>query len=347
MFIDNYLIPIFNGSLGESTKKKITEAQNRQTFLMVFSQLINMALDYRYNIDGLPKTMYDRVIKQSLLFYGNVILFDLDGVPIALPSAPNGESVDLYGNTGKGWVFSRNGKMNFSVPLNYPYDAVVTQNNTLGVSGGKTATVNIDGVSHEISNGVIIWENKARVPFIWTVIYFAERIADTFRTLDLDRRWLKRPFIPRCEESEGASFDESLKKFMNNEDFSVSLKARSIDKTDIFSVDMPPEIVTKVTQLVEWYYSQYKQLCGISANAQVDKKGENLVSDEINVDNQFIDLTTESITKEMNDQVELFNSLAGTSISFKSIREEKEAEAKEEMKAQEENDDDRDEKDVQ
>lgn len=329
---DGFLIPMFYGTLGETTKKKITDAKNAHTFMMVFSQLVNMALDYRYRFDNLPKTLYERVIKQSLLFYGNVTLFNLDGVPVALPSAPNGQAVDLYGNTGKSWIFSRNGKMNFEVPLNYEYDAVVTQANTLGIQAGKIAEVSVDGQKHTVSNGVIIWENKARVPFIWTVIYFAERIADTYRTLDLDRRWLKRPFIPRCEESEGASFDESLKKFMNNEDFSVSLKARSIDKTDIFSVDMPPEIVTKVTQLIEWYYSQFKQLCGISANSQVDKKGENLISGEIDVDDQFIDLTTESITRDMQEQIDLYNQLAGENIKVVDIRAEKEDEAEEEIK---------------
>lgn len=326
---DNFLIPLFFGAVGEQTKKKITEQQNAQTFYMVLSELVNIALDYRYRFDGLPSTMYERVIKQALLFYGNVTMFEYDGVPIALPSAPDGKMLDIYGNQGSSWIFSRNGKLNFNVPLNYEYDAINMNSTVMGLNLSKDATVTVDGMKHEIKNGVIIWENKARVPFLWTVIYYAERIADTLRTLDLDRRWLKRPFIPRCEESEGKSFDESLKAFMNNEDFSVSLKSRSIDKTDIFSVDMPPEIVTKVTQLVEWYMSQYKQRCGISANSQVDKKGENLVSDEINVDDQFIDLTTVSIAEELNSQLDLFNKLSGSSIKAVSIREEREEQEQE------------------
>lgn len=329
MFFDNYCIPIFNGDVGAKTKKRLTEKQNAQTFYMVLSQLVNMALDYRYDFDGLPKTMYGRLIKQSLLFYGNVTMFNLDGVPIALPSAPDGQSIDVMGNTGGAYIFSRNGRMNFSVPLNYEYEAIVDMGTSMGNYGSREVTVTVDGKQHKVSDGVIVWENKSRVPFIWTVIYFAERIADTYRTLDLDRRWLKRPFIPRCEESEGKAFDENLRAFMNNEDINLSIKSRSLDKSDFFPVDMSPDLIEKVTQLVEWYYSQFKQLCGIDAHLQVDKKGENLISDEVNIDDMFIELVSESVVKEMNSQIYLFNSLTGNSIKAVSIREQKEKEAEE------------------
>ena len=307
---ENFLIPCFNGTIGGGTKKRIAKYENSRTFFMILMRLIDMALDSRFTFEGLPDTLDERVIKQSLLFYGNCTLFTLDGVPIGLPSAPDGKAFDLYGNAGASWVFAKNGMLNISVPLNYKYSSSILSDKKY-LQGTAIAT------KKEISNGVIIWENKSRTPFIWTALYYAERIADTLRTLDMDRRWLKRPFIPRCEESEGKSFDESLRAFMNNEDFNQSLKSRSIDKTDIFTVDLAPELITHVTQLCEWYESQFKMLCGIDSNAQVDKKGENLISDEIDVNDLYIDQNVGNIIKYINEQLEVYNDLTGLKIRCK------------------------------
>ena len=325
---NGFMIPIFQGDFGARTKKKIAQYENSRTFIMILMRLIDMALDYRYRFENLPETMDERVIKQALLFYGNVTLFDLDGVPIALPSAPDGKAYDVYGNAGSSFVFSKNGRINFSVPLNYKYTNSILSDKKL-LLGSKTD-------NSEVSNGVVIWERKTRMPFIWTVIYYAERIADTLRTLDLDRRWMKRPFIPRCEESEGKSFDESLKAFMNNEDFSISLKSRNLDKTDIFTVDLAPELITHVTQLVEWYENQFKILCGIDSNSQVDKKGENLISDEINIDEMYGDMHIDSVVEYMNEQLEIYNGLTGYRIHCKinSTKEEKERQDEEKRKTE-------------
>ena len=322
---NGFSIPVFQGDIGQMTKKKMTKYENSRTFMMVLMRLIDMALDYRYHFEGLPDTMDERVIKQSLLFYGNVTIFDLDGVPIGLPSAPDGKAYDVYGNAGSSYVFSKNGRINFSVPLHYKYsDSSLSDKKLLLGSVTKNA---------KVENGVVIWERKTRMPFIWTVIYYAERIADTLRTLDLDRRWLKRPFIPRCEESEGKSFDESLKSFMSNEDFNVSLKSRNLDKTDIFQVDLAPEVITHVTQLVEWYESQFKIICGIDSNTQVDKKGENLISDEVNIDQMYGDMAVDSIIEYMNEQLDIYNGLTGSGIHCKMNM------TKEKEEAQDENDD--------
>lgn len=330
-------VPLFEGDIGKLTKAKLAQYENSRTFAMVFYRLVNMALDYRYTFTDLPDTMDDRVLKQSLLFYGSVVLFRINGVPIGLSGVQDGSALDLYGNAKSAYVFSRNGILNKNVKLNYKYDTELINSYNLGISVDK------DVMDKEVTDGVILYENKSRTPFIWTVIYFAERIADTYRTLDSNRRWLKRPFIPRCEESESKSFDESLKKFMNNEDFTISLHAHNIDKTDIFSVDVPAGLTSCVTQLAEWYESQFKILCGIKANSQVDKKGENLISDEINIDDEYSTLNTNSVIEELNRSLEVYNNLTGLNIQAdvtetEQEQEEKEEEQQEAFAEQEEND---------
>lgn len=319
MFFGNFQIPLFNGEIGGATQKKIAQYENSRTFMIIFARLINVALDYRYHFEGLPDTINERILKQSLLFYGNVTMYQKNGVPIALPSVPAGESLDIYGNYGASRVFSINGKVNEEVPLIYDYnDTIITNKNLMMGIAPKSN-----------DKGVIVWENKTRVPFIWTVIYFAERIADTYRTLDTNRRWLKRPFIPRCEEEEKKSFEESLNAFLKNEDFGKAVTSRTLDKTDIFSVDFAPDTITKITELVEWYEAQYKQLCGIEAHTQVNKKGENLISDEIGVDNDYIGLNESNIIEDMQKQIDVYNNLMGLNIRV--TANEKESDKKEQQ----------------
>lgn len=302
---DNYLVPLYQGTTGGITKKKLAEIENSTTFAWVFQHLVEMALDYRYSFKGLPKTIDERVFKQSLLFYGSACLFTIDGNPIALPCVGDGTGIDIYGNPRKAFIFSRNGKINENIKLNYKYDVSEIDKLVLGIDSAG---------SDKYENGVCVWENKNRTPFIWVTIYFATKIADTYRTLDSCKRWLKMPFIARVAESEAKSFDESLKKLLNNEDFNVSLKAHNIADSDIFKVDMPPAQVTSVTQLIEWYLNQYRILCGINSNEQIDKKGENLVKAEVEVNNEYTDLNTNSTIEELNYHIDTFNSLVGTSI---------------------------------
>lgn len=326
-----FQVPMFQGDIGNITKEKIAKYENSRSFILAFNRLVNMALDYRYTFNNLPDTIDMRVLKQSLLFYGCAVLFKIGDTPMALPGVQDGKAIDLYGNPRSAYVFSRNGKLTKNVKLNWKYDTESIDNFNLGVLDINP----IDISENELKDGVIIYENKTRTPFIWTVIYFAEKIADSYRTLDMDRRWLKRPFIPRCEESEANSFDESLKKFMNNEDFTVSLHSHNIDKTDIFAVDIPATLCTSVTQLIEWYESQFKILCGIDSNSQVDKKGENLVVDELHQNNEYSEFNVNSVIEELNSQIEIYNKLTGLGIEadVTETQQKAEEEAKEAQKA--------------
>lgn len=323
---DTFAVPMFQGTIGEVTKSKLAKYENSRTFAIVFDRLVNMALDYRYDFDGLPDTMDDRVIKQSLLFYGSVVPFSIGSTNIALTGMNDGKVIDIFGNPRSAYIFSRNGKLNKNVNLHYKYDTDKIEEFNLGVLDNSLDLI----TDSEFDNGVMVWETKSRKPFIWKVIYFAEQIADSYRTLQMDRRWLKRPFIPRCEESEAKSFDESLKKFMNNEDFTVSLHSHNIDKTDIFAVDIPATLCTSVTQLIEWYENTFKILCGIDSNSQVDKKGENLVVDEIHQNSEYAQFNIDSVINEMNKQWEVYNKLASTNIKAVPPKTKQEQEKKEE-----------------
>lgn len=286
------------------SRKKLTELRNNRVSMAVLGRLVNEALD-RYSIEGLPDTCNERVILESMLFYGCVTFFDSDGSLLALPSVPSGDGYNIYGDPTSAWVFSRNGLFNREVKLfvqgGADYSLLNRGSSGLTLSSGQ--------------NGVMVWENKARMPFILNTCYYAESIADTLRTIDVNRKWLKRPFIPVCEESIVPSVKDLFEKMERNDEFiPVSTGVLDISRFDVKPIDISPEAVKSAIELCEWYENKYRELCGTDSNTQMDKKGENLIADEVHANDEYTGKQTSALVDYINQQMELVNSVFGVNI---------------------------------
>ena len=66
-----YLIDIMNAPSG----KKIAKMKNNIEFMNWF-HLLERYAQYRYEFEGLPDTVNERVLKQALLWYGSCAFFD-------------------------------------------------------------------------------------------------------------------------------------------------------------------------------------------------------------------------------------------------------------------------------
>lgn len=80
MFYWDYLFQIPTGldNVGKATKKKLTQYKNQFTFQNTFARYTLDALG-RYRLKNLPETMSERVILQSMLWYGCVCLYEKSG----------------------------------------------------------------------------------------------------------------------------------------------------------------------------------------------------------------------------------------------------------------------------
>ena len=165
-------IPLDIGG-SRKNRKRLADFKNMLSFQIVFQRLAEDSVN-RYEIEGLPETISKRVVLQSLLWHGNVIFFEKGGNLFALPGCPSGE-YNVYGEPAMAEVYSVNGYFNEPVKLYLP--------------GSDEASFleRTDRTAPAKAKGVIVWENKQRYPFINSVFYYAERIADTLRTLDVVR----------------------------------------------------------------------------------------------------------------------------------------------------------------
>lgn len=285
-------------------RKKLNKMENNILFTTVFMRLFSEAID-RYKLTGLPDTVNERVLLESLLVYGNATLFEMNGNLLGLPSVPSGKGFNLYGDPVSSWVFSRNGLFNKEIDLY--------------IEGGADASILNKGTTgldlRGDKRGVMIWENKNRFPFLNTTIYYATVIADTLRTIDVDRKWLKRPFIPVCEESLVPSITKMFDNMTDNNDIiPVSTGVLDIEKFDLKPVDISPDIIKSAIELCEWYENKYRELCGTDSNTQVDKKGENLIEDEVHANDEYTTKTGDALIECINHYLDLANKQFGTNI---------------------------------
>ena len=305
-------IPIDLGG-SRKNRKKLADFKNMLAFQIVFQRLAEDALN-RYEFEGLPETLSVRVILQSLLWHGNVIFFEKEGGLFALPGAPSG-TFNVYGEPAEAQVYSINGMFNEPVKLYLPGSdaASFLKKTDFVVPTGK-------------AQGVIVWENKQRYPFINAVMYYAERIADTLRTLDVVRENIKTPQIFFCEESVKNSVERFLEDRESNMSAIISTGVFEVDKVKTVPIDPKGTALSDITALVEWYESKFRELCGKDNNAQMDKKGENLIQDEVNINDEYTELGVDKCVKTMQEYIDYVNQIFGTNITVKKKEEEVDAE---------------------
>lgn len=292
------------GDVGRANRKKLAQYKNNVMFQNVFSRYIQDAL-CRYDFKGIPDTISERVLKQSLLWYGGVTIFEKEGSLLALPSVPTGDGFNIYGDPSKVWVFARNGQFNedVSVYMRGSDETAFLRKGITGQLAGKNP------------KGVFIWENALRYPFINQVIFYARAVADTMRTLDVCRVNIKNPYIVVAEESTINTVKQYFASRDNNEDFIISSGIFAPDKVNILPIVSNSENLTACTSLIEWYENQFKMLCGVENNAQMDKKGENLISQEVEVNQEYTELSVDKTLEYIRKGLEDVNRLFGVNIT--------------------------------
>lgn len=297
------------------TNKKIAKYNNIIEFNNVFNSLTNEALHGRYSIENLPESCDERVVLQSLLWYGSVTFFQKAGEVLALPGFPT-SNYTLYGYPTEATVWGRNG---YTETVKLFIENGDNSNLVRKTTSGTVAP--IEGA------GVWVRENEQAYPFINYVIEFADKIADTYRTLDITRANIKRPYMITAEESIIESVKSFFNKRDNNEEYIISSGVFPADKINIMPFDQNPENIRDCTGLIDFYYAKFRELEAISAApATIDKKAE-ITIPELNQNSGAQSAINNSIVNVLQRELDFCNEKLGTNMRVvNKIKEEKEEE---------------------
>ena len=289
-------------NLGNSkpTNKKLAAFKNNAEFQNAFARLTYKALA-RYDFEGLPDTVNERVLKMALLYHGSVCFFEKEGNLLALPAMPD-SSLTLYGDFKSCFVYGRNG---------------YNQKVNLYIHGGadsKLVDKGYPSTGNKTPSGVWVRENEYAYPFLNFCIAYAEKIADTMRTLDVSRKNIKTPYIISAEEQIINSVKRYFENRDNNEEYIISSGVFPADKIALLPIETTAENLKACTDLIEWYMNDFDSLCGKNSNANQDKK-ERLLVDEVNANNETTESNIDAILRYMQQGLDDVNEHFGVNIT--------------------------------
>ena len=209
-------------------------------------QLINLAKSV-INWVGLPEDIPEIQVEEKLLFHAKSVFFidDVTQQPVILPCILD-SSLNKYGLPKSVRAYGYDGSYHYHVDL-------------------------------EANQGVIIFDNYNKWPIIYDLMIFAERMASTLMTIDVNLKQQRNPLIYRTTKQGKTTIDN----LMNSADGGAYACAvdKSLDHDIAELLYTPvPYIADKLQMALERIWAEALTFIGI---VNVDEKAERLNSFEV------------------------------------------------------------------
>lgn len=306
--------------------KRRAKYENDQIFRMFFTDFKNTAL-HRYKFNNLPPTVSERVLKESLLYYGTAIFFEMNGHILQLPGRPAFDPT-MYGEYRYSYIYGANG-----------FNACVA----LEVPGGEEAAVLNKGIGDTRQKaeyrGAMIRENYDYTnPFIFTVWNYATRVSDAVRSLDVAVRNGKKPGIWFCKDQ---TMLKSIQRFNeqmdNNEETIVTSGLFPINDVKYQPLSQEGLINSQnFMQIIDFWKSAFKEACAIENMQSTNFKKANLNSMEVGSNDEYTHRQQDKTLTVIQEGLDFVNERFGTNITVEASCEEQELpEAQDEEKEDE------------
>jgi hypothetical protein len=220
---------------------------------MYRQQIIKLAMN-RFKWINLPPTCNERYLEMTLLFQGIAT--------IAFPSRQRG-------------TFYSTQVAQMSPPNVYDNP---TKWFSVGNNGWRFKCSN--------SNGVIVWDNRARYPLMQMVDMWARELVDVRRTKQLNRMHVKTPYLIKCSPEQEQQAENIYKQMAGGEPAIITTTGIENIDIDVIKTDVPylgEELTAE--EINTW--QQIYQMLGIE---NLTFKAERMVQDEVNKRDEPSDL---------------------------------------------------------
>lgn len=255
-----------------------TAELNRRAYIKYLDQMIQLAIN-RYKWLNLPKGVDERYLEWVLIRENVAVMFPLPKVP---------DRVFATKVMGMG-------------PLNV-YDNP-TKFRSIGNNGWN--------VSLDSKNAVLIWNSMTRITMWNTLEYYAMRLGDIDRTIDINLKNQKTPYVITGPEEKQNEIIQFYSKMNGNEPAIFGLPSLSDVKIDVQKTDVP-FLGIQLQQMKRDIWNEMLEYLGIdSANTQ---KRERLVEAEIEANNESTQMMRLDGLTSRRQGAEKFNNLFGTDI---------------------------------
>lgn len=206
-------------------------------------RLFEMAMS-RGHWSNMPKTIDLRYLEQTLITQGACAFFKDDVLGyLCLPVVLNGK-LDVYGN-----------------PYNFMAISDTGYNKKL-----------------DVDSGVIIYNNYLRLPNIAEIHYYADRLYEYDRIIDVNVKAQKTPVLIKCDKNELLSMENIYQKYEGNQPVIYGKKSLNDDNITVLKTDAP-YVGDKVYALKRNIWNEALTQLGIP-NTDTTKR-ERMIKDEV------------------------------------------------------------------
>lgn len=218
--------------------------ENNITYLNYLDRLLNLAISV-FKWDNLPDSVDPRFLELILFRDGQAVFFEDEVMGfLALQNAMGGQ-FDVY-----------------HVPI---------VRRAYAVNGYQRQLTNKDSV--------IIYNNYLHNTTLADLTYFARRLYDIDRAIDVNVRAQKTPILIQCSENERLTMQNLYKEYDGNAPFIFGTKDLNPNSLSVLTTGAP-YVSDKLFYLKSQIWNEALSYLGI-ANVSVEKR-ERLVSDEVN-----------------------------------------------------------------
>lgn len=257
-------------------KLEISGFNNYSTYLYFFNR-IKILTTILYEWKNLPNNIPPRFIENQLFYYGTLAFFKHPTYNYMVTRCNPSSKVNFYGDPTEVTCNAING-FNYRV---------------------KT------------TDCVIINNNADNIPTMSFVNDTCKRLADITRIIDVNIFQQKMPKIIKCEESQKLTIKNLLMKVEGNEPYILGSKGLDLEGIEIFDTSSP-YIADNLFDLKDKIWIELLTMLGIN-NANTSKR-ERLVSDEVNANNQYLSLESETMLYYRQQACEQINSMFGLNV---------------------------------
>lgn len=262
----------------ESKNFADTAAVNTLTFLDYYKRLRLLALSM-FEWFNLPESMNARFLEQTLFCNGIAAFCHDENLGfLSLPCMQN-DYLNVYNESLTYKIYSVNYEKTF------PRDEIV-----------------------------LVRNNLESIPTNLTVEMFARRLANAERTIDVNINAQKTPVLVKCPEKQRLTMKNVYMNFDGNSPVIYGDKDLDLDGLKVFKTDAP-FIADKLQEYKRNVWSEALSFLGV--NNVAFEKGERLLSDEVNANNQSIQLSAQTMLLTRQKAANDFNLKWGGNISVK------------------------------
>jgi hypothetical protein len=259
-------------------RANIEDLLNDMTYVTLYNRIKNLALNM-FVWEGLPDTIKPEYIEKILYTHGRALFFKDKNLGLLCLQAEPTAGVNVYGEH----------TAYYGVGFNYRE-------------------------LYDVDSCVLVKNNILCMPTDNYVVLYASKLQEIERTMDVNVKALKTPYVIACDDKDILTFKAIFKQIDGNTPAIYADKNLNLNSLDVLDIKAP-FVCDKLADYKHDVWNDCYTFLGIN-NANTDKR-ERLVSEEVTANNEAVQLNAEYMLEARQTACQELNSMFGLNVSVK------------------------------